>query len=122
MPGEAEIPLSEFGVVLDSPTTRFPLPGPPKTAVSLKEHARGLHIASLIPDGGYTRERHRLPKPRRLSRPDPALPPICCISRPLGLLTPVDDQIPRHTEPFSDGLYAYTEMFVDGFHSGALAS
>jgi len=52
MPGEAECESSEFAHILDSPAYDFPLFGPPKEPIGIREHAIGLHVARLISDGG----------------------------------------------------------------------
>jgi acyl-CoA hydrolase len=113
MPGEAAIAADEFDVLLDSPATDFPLFAAPREPVTLADYAAGLHAASLIPDGGTIQIgigslgdavaqalvlRHRQPDQFR------------------ALLTQISPggAVGRHTEPFASGLYACTELFVDG--------
>lgn len=115
MPGEAEVAPKEFGLILDGPDVQFPLPGPPNEPVSLADHARGLHIASLIPDGGTLEIgigslSHAVCHALILRHTRSAL-----FRELLGRLVPPDDRVTRHVEPFSEGLYGCTEMFVDGF-------
>ena len=52
MGGAAEVEASEFDLLLDSKALQFPLFAPPREPVSPADYAIGLHVASLIPDGG----------------------------------------------------------------------
>lgn len=52
MAGGAEVGADEFQLLLDNKELQFPLFAPPREPVSLADHAIGLHVASLIPDGG----------------------------------------------------------------------
>ncbi|MBX3505521.1 MAG: acetyl-CoA hydrolase [Parvibaculum sp.] len=52
MGGEAEVTSETFDFLLDNPSLHFPLFAPPREPVTLADHAIGLRIASLIPDGG----------------------------------------------------------------------
>ncbi len=52
MPGEGDLPASEFSAVLDSPETDFPLFAPPSEPISDTKYAIGLHAAGLVRDGG----------------------------------------------------------------------
>lgn len=52
MGGDAELDESAFDLALDVPGGDFPLVGPPKRSVSLQSHLIGLHASSLVPDGG----------------------------------------------------------------------
>lgn len=52
MGGEAEMTAETFDFLLDNPSLHFPLFAPPREPVTLADHAIGLRIASLIPDGG----------------------------------------------------------------------
>jgi hypothetical protein len=49
---EASLAASTFSHVLESEETDFPLFAPPKEPVDLADHAVGLHVARLVPDGG----------------------------------------------------------------------
>lgn len=49
---EAALPSSDFAYVLESDATDFPLFAPPKEPVDFADHAVGLHVAGLVPDGG----------------------------------------------------------------------
>lgn len=52
MPVDAELPARAFDFVLQTPACELSLFAPPRVAVSPADHATGLHIASLIKDGG----------------------------------------------------------------------
>ncbi|WP_334183958.1 acetyl-CoA hydrolase/transferase C-terminal domain-containing protein [Novosphingobium sp.] len=114
MTGPAEIPAGRFAMILDSAETRFPLFGPPKQPIGPEQHAIGMHVASLVADGGSLQigigeigdavahaliVRHR--EPERFAS---TLADLTTGTRP-----------PAETAPFERGLYAPTEMLVDGF-------
>lgn len=114
MPGDAELPESAFAHVLDSPTTQFKLFAPPREPIDLTEYAIGLQAARLVADGGtlqigigeegdaavqalimrHTDNARFREAVARLGGPAPAL----------------DER-----EPFAQGLYGISEMFVEGF-------
>jgi len=52
MPGAGDLPSDEFGAVLDSPATDFPLFAPPSEPITDTKYAIGLHAAGLVRDGG----------------------------------------------------------------------
>jgi len=125
IPGDAAIDAGEFDMLLDSPTTDFPLFAPPREPVSLADYAAGLHAASLVLDGGtlqigigslgdavaqalILRQRHNAEFCRLLTR--------------LGY-DPGRDSAVQH-EPFTTGLYGCSELFVEGlldlFQAGIL--
>jgi acyl-CoA hydrolase len=111
MPGDGDLPADAFSQLLDGPAVQFPLFAPPKEPITDAKYAIGFHAAGLVPDGGTVQMgigsisdavtqglivRHRQPEAFRqtLERLSPGTPP-------------------RHVEPFEQGLYAATEMFVD---------
>lgn len=113
MAGAAELPASDFAMTLEG--CNFPLFAPPKEPISLAQYAIGFHVASLIPDGGTLQlgigsisdaicqaliVRHNQPE---------------LFKETLARLSPGGGGIERHVAPFVQGLYAATEMFVDGF-------
>jgi acyl-CoA hydrolase len=116
MPGDGDLPASVFAAMLDDPSTEFPLFAPPKPPIDLAEYAAGLRIAALIPDGGtlqigigeegdaavhalILRQTENAAFREALARLDPQ-----ATSSPLS-----------HLAPFEQGLYAATEMLVDGY-------
>lgn len=115
MGGEAALAASEFHHVLETPGAEPRLFAPPKEPVSDADHAIGIHAASLVRDGGTLQigigslgdavaaalvMRHR----------DPVL-----FAETLQRLDGAASGVPRETGRFDQGLYATSEMFVDGF-------
>jgi len=115
MPGDAEVEPAEFGHMLAGPGVEFSLVGPPQEPVDLADHAIGLNVASLVPDGGTLQIgigslghavahglilRHRQPAP---------------FAEILARLPSPEARIPRFTTSFETGLYAASEMFADAF-------
>ncbi len=121
MPGEASRPAAEFDFVLDSPATDFPLFAPPREPIGLAQYACGLHAASTVVDGGTVqlgigalgdavahglvlRQTRNEDFRALLKELAPPLPPGSPGENPGGDLA-----------PFTAGLYACTEMFVEAF-------
>jgi acyl-CoA hydrolase len=115
MPGEAQLPAQAFDFMLEAPAYEFALFAPTRQAVSLADHAAGLHIASLVKDGGTLQIgigsigdaiahalilRHQRPAVFRAALAALVAPPT------------LDE---RELTPFSEGLYGNSEMLVDGF-------
>jgi acyl-CoA hydrolase len=116
MPGDGEISAEEFHAILDAPEYDFPLFAPPKEPIDLCEYAAGLHVARMVPDGGTLQigigqegdaAAHALILRQREN---------AAFREAIGKLAP-DETNPAFQElaPFSRGLYASTEMFVDSF-------
>jgi acyl-CoA hydrolase len=116
MPLEGECAPEEFAHVLDSATCEFPLFGPPKEPIGIREHAIGLHVARLISDGGtlqigigqeadgavhglIVRQNHNAKYQEAVSR-------LTTNAAPLAF---------EERQVFRQGLYGLSEMFVDGF-------
>jgi hypothetical protein len=119
MGGEAEVPDARFELVLDSPGDAFPLVGPPKQPLAVRDHMIGLHASTLVRDGGtlqlgigtladaviwMLRLRHCDNPAYR------ALLTAAGGTRTSGLADEIGG-----TAPFARGLYANSEMLVDGF-------
>lgn len=115
MGGEAVLPASDFDHVLDTPEAEPDLFVMPRQPVSAADHAIGIHAASLVPDGGTLQigigslgdavvaglvMRHRAPQLFA-----DTLTALCHGEVPRG----------RHVQPFEKGLYAASEMLVEGF-------
>ncbi len=120
MYGDAEVDASEFDFIVRDPALDYTVFGPPKMAVTDAEHAIGLHIARLIRDDGELQVgigalgdavvhsllmRHeRDPEYRRA----------------IDALR-IDERFPEAVDkiggggPFERGLFAASEMMVDGF-------
>ncbi len=117
MPGDADLPASEFDLLLDSPKVDFPLFAPPREPIELAHYAAGLHAARCVADGGTLQLgigslgdavvqalilRHR--DNAEFRRMLLALSPGATASTACG-----DDG------PFAQGLHGTSEMLVEGF-------
>ena len=114
MGGDADLPGEAFDFVLDG--CDFPLFAPPKEPVADTHYAIGFHVASLVPDGGTL----QLGIGATADAICQAL--IVRDKAPEVFAATVDrlvgerpQTVRRHTDRFEEGLYACTEMFVDGF-------
>ncbi|MDM4766627.1 acetyl-CoA hydrolase/transferase C-terminal domain-containing protein [Pelomonas sp. SE-A7] len=114
MVGEAALAPERFDIVIDEPACSHTLFAPPNAAIGWADHAIGLHASSLVVDGGtlqigigslgdaianalIVRDRHNESYRRMLT----------------GLAG--GDLQGRELEPFAQGLYGCSEMFVNGF-------
>ncbi|SHO46384.1 acetyl-CoA hydrolase/transferase C-terminal domain-containing protein [Desulfopila aestuarii] len=52
MYGDAVFDGNHYDMLLHGPEFNYPLFGPPKESVSLRDHAIGLHVSTLVKDGG----------------------------------------------------------------------
>jgi acyl-CoA hydrolase len=52
MYGDAIYEADDYDILLQGPEFNYPLFGPPKDSVALKDHAIGLYVSALIKDGG----------------------------------------------------------------------
>ncbi|MDI3469957.1 MAG: Acetyl-CoA hydrolase/transferase family protein [Pseudolabrys sp.] len=109
MGGDAAIGAGKFDLLLDNPALDFPLFAPPREPITLADYAAGLHAATLVPDGGTLQigigslgdaVTQALVLRHRKNEDFQSL-----IAR-LGA--------PGETAPFATGLYACTEMLVEG--------
>ncbi len=115
MYGAAECSANEFDLVLDTGPINFSLFQPPQQPVSVVDHAIGLQVARLIPDGGtlqigigsigdaiagalVLRQQHN-----DIFRE--------CMRNLLGNRKTLSG----YEEPFQEGLYGLSEMLVEGF-------
>src|SRR5947207_5145907 len=120
MYGDASVAPSYFDAVIDEPKYDFPLFGPPNRTVDTVEYLIALHVTALIRDGGtlqigigaledavtyLLKLRHQQNDLYR------------AILNEAGLLERFTKIIQRlgGTDPFEEGLYASSEMLVDGF-------
>ncbi len=120
MVGDAEVEEGYFDEVIDESDLHFPLFGVPNRPVEMRDYAVALHVSTLIRDGGtlqigigslgdaitqVLRMRHE-ENPAYLEAVEAASIP----SRYADLVERVGG-----TGPFEEGLYAGSEMLVDGF-------
>lgn len=120
MYGDASVAPSYFDAVVDDPKYTFPLFGPPNRNVDTVEYLIALHVTTLIRDGGtiqvgigaledavtyLLKLRHQQNDFYRE------------ILTEAGVLERFSKVIERlgGTDPFQQGLYASSEMLVDGF-------
>lgn len=115
MGGEAALPASQFDHVLHTPGKEPGLFVVPKQPVSDADHAIGIHAASLVKDGGTIQigigalgDALTAALIMRHEAPD-------LFEHMLGVLCGGAAPEGRETGPFEKGLYAASEMFVDGF-------
>ncbi len=116
MPGDGEISAEEFHAILDAPGYDFPLFAPPKEPIDLCEYAAGFHVARMVPDGGTLQigigqegdaAAHALILRQREN---------AAFRETIRKLAPDETNSAfQELAPFSRGLYASTEMFVDSF-------
>lgn len=118
--GEAEVTVDFFAVLVDNSRHYFPPYAPPARSIALIDHCIGLHAATLIADNGtlqigigsladavvYScglREHHNRDFLAGLNA--------------LGVLENYGALIAEQggTQPFAKGLFAASEMFVEGF-------
>ena len=116
--GEAELSAEHFDFLLDSTNCMFPMFGMPSRKVSYRDYATGMHVASLVADGGTLQLgigslsdavarclilRHRAPDVFRrvLDR------------LPGGTASRLRPRLPAHTGRFEQGLYVATELLSD---------
>jgi acyl-CoA hydrolase len=120
MYGDADVSPDYFDAVVDAPKYQYQLFAPPNPAVSTAEYLIGLHVSTLIRDGGtlqlgigslgdavtaLLKLRH---EQNELYR---------SLLSSAGVLDRFDELISQvgGTTPFEEGLYAATEMLVHGF-------
>jgi acyl-CoA hydrolase len=121
MGGDAAIGADEFDLLLQNPALDFPLFAPPREPIALADYAAGLHAATLVPDGGTLQLGIG-------SLGDAVTQALVLRHRQNAdfrhLLQQLSSAIPRELGPFAAGLYACTEMLVEGLldlhHAGIL--
>jgi hypothetical protein len=117
MPGDADLPASEFDLLLESPQTDFRLFAPPREPIELADYAAALHVASCVADGGtlqlgigssgdavvqalILRHRQNAEFRRMLA--------ALCVGEYASATF-------SETAPFASGLHGVSEMLVEGF-------
>ena len=116
--GDAELDADRFDLILHSDDCQFPLFGLPNRRVTPADYATGMHVASLIPDGGTLQlgigslsdaVAHCL----RLRHDSPDIFTAVLAELPGGTRSQNRLLLPLETAPFEKGLYASTEMLSD---------
>ena len=116
MEGDGAVPASKYSHILEGPGISHTLYAPPKLHVTLGDHATGLHIARLIPDGGTLQigigsigdaVAHSLILRHQKNDQFKVLVH--------ELYGDADPGYVQHDEPFDQGLYGLSEMLIDCF-------
>jgi acyl-CoA hydrolase len=120
MYGDAVYEGNHYDILLQGPEFNYPLFGPPKDSVNLKDHAIGLHVSTLIKDGGTIQVgigalgdaiasglNMRQNENEEYNK----------VLKETGIADKYKDIITKlgGTEKFEQGLYGSSEMFVDAF-------
>jgi acyl-CoA hydrolase len=120
MYGDAEVEPELFDLVVDDPARSFALYAPPKLAVDATEAIIGLYASTLVRDGGELQVGigalgDAVTYALELRHEDNAR--YRQVLRQLGVFERFGSLIERSgdTEPFERGLFAASEMLVDGF-------
>jgi acyl-CoA hydrolase len=116
--GDAEVAAEAFDFILDDDEYEFPLFGLPNRRVMPADYATGMHVASLIPDGGTLQlgigslsdaVSHCL----WLRHAFPEIFKNVLQQLPGGTQTIRRKALPLETGPFKQGLFASTELLSD---------
>ncbi|MGB3225570.1 MAG: acetyl-CoA hydrolase/transferase C-terminal domain-containing protein [Desulforhopalus sp.] len=120
MYGDAVCAGDNYDMLLHGPEFNYPLFGPPKESVSLRDHAIGLHVSALVKDGGTLQVgigalgdaiaaglSMRQNENEEYNR----------VLKTTGIADKYSDLIEKigGTGKFQQGLYGSSEMFVDAF-------
>jgi acyl-CoA hydrolase len=116
MPGDPDLPASEFDLLLESQKTDFQLFAPPREPIELADYASALHAARCVADGGtlqlgigssgdavvqalILRHRQNAEFVRMIAALSLGEAPVAF----------------SHAAPFAQGVHGVSEMFVEGF-------
>ncbi len=122
MTGDADIAAERFDFVLDADACDFPLFALPNRSVAPADYAVGMHVASLIPDGGTLQigigslsdaVAHCL----RLRHESPSVFADILDRLPGGTRSPRRSALPVERHRFDQGLFASTELLSDALYS-----
>jgi len=120
MYGEASVAPSYFDAVVDDQKYTFPLFGPPNRTVDTVEYLIALHVTALIKDGGTlqigigTLEDAVTYLLKLREQQNDLYREILTSAGVLARFGKLIEQV-GGTDPFEEGLYASSEMLVDGF-------
>ena len=115
MPGDGDLPEREFAGILQGEAVQFPLFAPPAEPISDRKYAIGLHVASLVRDGGTLQI--------GIGQVGDALAQSLILrhrenGRFADILKRLANGVPSPVSeagPFENGLYGVSEMFVEAF-------
>jgi len=120
MYGDAVVPAASYDFILKNDQTRYTLFGPPKDSVSDVDHLIGLHVSTLVKDGGTIQVGigslgDAIVAGLKLRHTDNAK--YNTIIEKAGISATYGEVIQKvgGTDTFSEGLYGSSEMFVDAF-------
>lgn len=121
MYGDAVLAGDHYDMLLHGPEFNYPLFGPPKDSVSLRDHAIGLHVSSLIKDGGTLQvgigalgdaiAAGLSMRQNKNEEYNKVLKATGITDKYSGLIEKIGG-----TGKFEQGLYGSSEMFVDAFY------
>ncbi len=120
MYGDASVEPGYFDAVVDDPELTFPLFGAPNVPVESSDYMIALHVSALIRDGGTLQigigsMGDAVTRLLQLRHEDNEV--FRAVAREMAVETRYGGLVERigGLEPFSQGLYASSEMLVDGF-------
>lgn len=121
MYGDAVFPGETYDILLQGKEFSYPLFGPPKESVSLRDYAIGLHVSSLVKDGGTLQVGigalgDAIAAGLSMRQNDNAA--YNSVLTATGIKKRYSQLIGRigGTATFDQGLYGSSEMFVDAFY------
>jgi len=114
MENDADIGVDGFDLLVNNPQYDKTLFAVPNTAIPTQDYATALHASSLIADGGTLQI--------GIGALGDAVAYSCILRQQhnadyreaLGAITHQHVAVAGHSEPFDEGLYVSTEMFVNG--------
>jgi acyl-CoA hydrolase len=121
MYGDAIIEGEQYDLILQGPQFNYPLFGPPKESVCLRDYAIGLHVSTLIKDGGTIQVGigalgDAIAAGLTMRQSENVV--YNKILEKIGIASRYDKLIAKigGTGTFQQGLYGSSEMFVDAFY------
>ena len=119
MHGDADVAAAQYDVIIDEPEGDHPLFSTPRLPVSDGDHMIGLHVSTLIKDGGTLQVGigalgDAIAYGLKLRHADNAIYQELLDQGLRARHGALIDQV-GGTAPFEQGLYGSTEMLVDGF-------
>ena len=120
MYGDAVHKAESYDMLLEGPEFNYPLFGPPKDSVNIRDHAIGLHVSPLIKDGGTLQVGigalgDAISSSLKMRQNENEEYNI--VLKETGIMDKYRDLINEigGTDKFDRGLYGSSEMFVDAF-------